>query len=139
MSNNKYKELVYKGKIITEKYLIEEILVSENMSWFIDAETSDARLEILNKTLIFNAGTWYNGIWIYGAWRSGEWKYGTWKNGVWFDGVWKDGKFEDGIIFNGTFIQGDFIKVKLRTINQNGSPTKQNFIDCEMPKKPITI
>jgi hypothetical protein len=132
MANIKYKELFYKGTTITEKHLIEEVLVKEGMAWFIDAEMYNARIEIENKTLIFNGGTWYNGVWKFGAWRGGEWKYGIWEDGVWFNGVWKDGKFENGIIFNGTFFQGDFMNIKIRTKNQDGSMTKQDFIDCEL-------
>ena len=139
MAANKYKELVYKGSIITERHLIEEVLVKEDMSWFIDSETFNARLEIENKTLIFNGGTWYNGIWKFGAWRGGEWKYGTWQDGVWFNGVWQDGTFENGIIFNGTFFQGTFMNIKIRTTNQNGSSTRQDFIDCTLPPKPKTV
>lgn len=134
MGANKYKELIYKGNIVKEKHLIEEILVKEGMSWFIDSETFNARLEIQNKTLIFNGGTWYNGIWKFGAWRGGEWKYGTWEDGVWFNGVWQDGIFENGIIFNGTFFQGTFMNVKLRLKNQNGTETRQDFIDCDIPE-----
>jgi hypothetical protein len=132
MAANKYKELIYKGSIITEKHLIEEVLVEEGMTWFIDSETFNARLEIQNNTLIFNAGTWYNGVWKFGAWRCGEWKYGVWEDGVWFNGVWQDGTFENGIIFNGPFFQGTFINVKLRQKNQNGTDTRQDFIDCDL-------
>ena len=139
MAANKYKELIYKGNIITERHLIEEVLVKENMGWFIDSETFNARLEIENKTLIFNGGTWYNGIWKFGAWRGGEWKFGTWQDGVWFNGVWQDGTFENGIIFNGTFFQGTFMNIKIRTTNQNGSTTRQDFIDCTLPEKPKTV
>jgi hypothetical protein len=135
---NKYKELIYKGNIITKKHLIEEILVKENMSWFIDSETYNARIEIQNDTLIFNGGTWFNGIFKFGAFRSGEWKYGTF-NGVWFNGVWKDGNFESGIIFNGTFLQGTFQNVKLRKKNQNGTECKRDFIDCEISQNVIKV
>lgn len=139
MGVNKYKELIYKGNIVTERHLIEEILVKEDMSWFIDSETFNARLEIENDTLIFNGGTWYNGVWKFGAWRSGEWKYGTWENGVWFNGVWQDGTFEDGIIFNGTFFQGTFLNVKIRMKNQNGTETRQDFIDCDISENVIKV
>lgn len=132
MINKKYKELIYKGSTIKEKYLIEEILIKENMGWFVDAEVENVRLEIQKNTLIFNGGTWYNGVWKYGAWRSGEWKYGKWVDGVWFDGVWFDGVFENGIIFNGTFLKGNFMSGKIRSKNQNGTETNAEFIDCEV-------
>jgi len=136
---SKYVELKYKGKIYTEPYQIEEILVKEKMSWFIDAETFKARIEILNDTLVFNAGTWYNGVWKFGAFRGGEWKFGTWEDGVWFNGSWKDGMFKDGIIFNCTFYQGQFLRAKLRTKNQDGTPTKRQFVDCELSQNIIEI
>lgn len=128
----KYKELIYEGKTYTEQYDIEEILVKEGMSWFIDAETENVRIEIQNKTLIFNGGIWFNGIWKYGAFRNGEWKFGVWENGVFFNGVWRDGTWHQGIIFNGKFFQGTFMNGKIRTSDQKGVPTKQEFIDCEL-------
>lgn len=130
--DKKYKELIYKGQIYTEKYQIEEILIKEKLSWFIDAETSNARIEILDKILIFNGGTWYTGVWYFGAWRGGEWKFGSWENGVWFNGNWQDGIFKKGIIFNGTFFQGQFLDVKLRKTNQDGTDTRQDFINCDL-------
>ena len=128
----KYKSLLYKGSTITERYLIEEILVKEGLSWIIRCEFENANLEIQNKTIIFNGGVWYNGIWVFGAWRAGEWRYGKWVDGVWFNGTWYDGVFENGIIFNGTFLQGNFLSGKLRKKNQNGTPTKHDFVDCEI-------
>lgn len=132
MTNNKYKELLYKGAVIKEKYLIEEALIKEGMGWFIDSETSDAKLEIQKETLIFNGGTWYNGVWKFGAWRAGDWKYGHWEDGVWFNGIWYNGIWDSGIIFNGTFLQGEFKDGKLRTTNQDGTPTTQDFVDCNL-------
>lgn len=136
---SKYKELVYKGKIYKDASEIEDILVKEGYSWFLNSETYKAKLEIYNKTLIFNAGTWYNGIWKYGAWRGGEWKFGTWEDGVWFNGLWQDGIFKNGIIFNGTFFQGQFLNAKIRKTNQNGSETRQDFIDCDLSPSIVKI
>lgn len=136
---SKYKELKYKGKIYTEKYQIEEILVKEKLAWFIDAETFNVRIEILNDVLVFNAGTWYNGVWKFGVFRGGEWKYGEWEDGVWFNGVWSNGLFKNGIIFNGTFYQGSFLAAKLRTTNQDGTPTRQEFVDCIQSKGVVKI
>ena len=131
--DKKYKELIYKGNIYTEKYQIEEILVKEKLSWFMDSETTNAKIEIgENNVLIFNGGTWYTGIWYFGAWRAGEWKFGSWEDGVWFNGVWQDGIFKNGIIFNGTFFQGQFINAKIRKMNQDGSETRQDFINCDL-------
>ncbi len=130
--NNKYKELIYKGKSYTEKYQIEEILVKENLAWFINSETANAKIEISEGTLVFNGGTWYTGIWMFGAWRAGEWKFGSWEDGVWFNGNWQDGIFKNGIIFNGTFFQGQFLAAKLRKMNQDGTETRQDFINCDI-------
>lgn len=128
----KYKELIYEGNTYTEKYDIEEILVKEGLSWFIEAETENVRLEIQQGVLIFNGGTWFNGIWKYGAVRNGEFKYVKWENGVWFNGVWRNGIWEQGIIFNGKFYQGTFMNGKIRKTDQKGIPTKQEFVDCEI-------
>lgn len=136
---DKYKELKYKGKIYTERYQIEQILVKEKMGWFINSETFNARLEILNDTLIFNAGTWYNGIWKFGVFRGGEWKFGIWEDGVWFNGTWLNGTFNNGIIFNGTFYQGKILSAKLRSNNQDGTPTRQEFVDCEISQNVVKI
>jgi hypothetical protein len=128
----KYKELIYKGNIYTEKYQIEEILVKEKLAWFINAETEKAKIEISDNILIFNGGIWYTGVWQFGAWRAGEWKFGSWENGVWFNGSWQDGIFKNGIIFNGTFFQGQFLNAKLRKNNQDGTETRQDFINCDL-------
>lgn len=135
----KYKELKYNDKTYTQKYQIEQILVDEGFAWFIEAETYNARIEILNKTLIFNGGTWFNGVWKFGAFRGGEWKSGTFEDGVIFNIVWKDGIMKNGIIFNGTFINGQFFDIKLRTTNQDGTKTRQSFINCEMSSNIKTV
>ena len=83
MSENRYSELKYDGKIYTAQWQIDEILIKNKFNWMIDAEIKNARLEISQDTLVWNAGIWYNGDWYFGVWRDGEWKYGTWQNGVW--------------------------------------------------------
>lgn len=129
---DKYKELKYEGKVYTEKYQIEEILVEENLVWFIDAETELARIEIDRGVLIFNGGIIYNIVWKYGVFRAGEWKFGRWDSGIWFNGVWQDGLFKSGIIYNGTFLGGQFLNVVLKKLNKNGSETRQDFINCDL-------
>jgi hypothetical protein len=136
---NKYKELFYEGKTYTEKHDIEEILVKEDMAWFINTETELVRLEIQNNTLIFNSGKFYNGTWIFGAFRSGTIKYIDWKDGVFFNGIWENGIFNDGIIFNGKFYSGTFLKGKIRLTDQKGLPTKHDFIDCDLSDNMKTI
>lgn len=128
----KYKELKYNGKIYTEKYQIEEILVEENCVWFIDAETELARIEIKDNVLIFNGGTWFNGVWKFGVFRNGEIKFIKWEDGVFFNGVWQDGLFKNGYIYNGTFFGGQFLNAVLKKYNQNGSETRQDFINCDL-------
>lgn len=136
---DKYKELKYKGKIYTEDYQIEEILVENGFSWVIDAETYMLRLEILNDTLIINAGTWYNGIFKYGCIRNCAWKFGTFESGIIFNINWQDGMFLSGIIYNGTFYQGQFLNAKLREKNQNGTKTRRDFINCDLSPSIVKI
>jgi hypothetical protein len=137
--NKKYKQLKYRGKTITDSYDIEQVLIKEEMAWFIDAETSDVNIEILNGTLIFNGGVWYSGVWKFGAFRNGEWRFGTWEGGVWFNGKWYDGRFEGGIIFNGEFLNGEILSAKLRKNNQDGSETTLNFNDCVVSNSVISV
>lgn len=102
----RYKELKYSKKIYTEQYKIDEILLKEGFGWFLDCEVEDVRIEISNKHLIFNSGTYFNGTWKYGVFRDGVWKYGVWEGGVWYNGKWFNGVFQSGIIFNGKFFHG---------------------------------
>jgi len=102
----RYKELKYDGKLYTEQYKIDEILIENNFNWFLDCEVENVKLEIEYNTLIFNAGVFFNGTWIYGVFRDGEWKYGTWESGVWYNGIWRNGIFKNGLIFNGRFFNG---------------------------------
>lgn len=110
----RYKELKYNGIKYYKEFEIDNILIENNLNWVLDAEIKNTRLEIINKTLVWNAGIWYNGIWEYGVFRSGQWSAGTWKNGVWYNGIWKTGTFENGIIYKGEFINGDIIKGIIR-------------------------
>ena len=52
----RYKELKYAGNTYDQKYEINEILIDNDLNWFLDAEVENIRLEILNNTLIINAG-----------------------------------------------------------------------------------
>jgi len=110
----RYKSLTYKGETYTEQYKIDDILISENFSWILDAEIENADIEISKETLIWNNGLWYNGAWTYGVFRNGEWRYGVWKGGVWYNGTWKNGRFESGIIFGGKFINGIILGQEIR-------------------------
>ena len=113
-SNLRYNELKYKGEKYTEQWKIDEILIKNKFNWMVNAEIANARLEIFQDTLVWNAGIWYNGDWYFGVWRAGEWKYGTWQNGVWYDGIWRDGTFKSGIIYNGKFHKGKILKGEIR-------------------------
>jgi hypothetical protein len=103
----RYKELKFEGETYTKKYKIDEILIHHKIDWLLDAEIENTRLEIINETLVWNAGLWYNGNWKYGVFRAGEWKYGTWENGVWYNGLWRNGTFKSGLIFDGKFLNGN--------------------------------
>jgi hypothetical protein len=113
----RYEKMVYQGKIYTEKYKIDEILIAKKLNWLIDAEVENLSLEIHTKedqyTLIINAGRWFNGIFQYGVIRDIEWLNGIFKNGVWYNGTWKNGIFEHGLIFNGRFYNGQILNGKI--------------------------
>jgi hypothetical protein len=128
MSDNRYSELKYDGKIYTAQWQIDEILIKNKFNWMIDAEIKNARLEIFQDTLVWNAGIWYNGDWYFGVWRDGEWRYGTWQNGVWYNGTWRDGTFKSGIIYKGRFFKGKML---------NGEIRGGQFIDMEIDSKVI--
>jgi hypothetical protein len=119
----RYKELKFNGKIYTEQYKIEEILIKNNFNWFLDCEVENVRIEIEYNTLIFNAGVFFNGTWLYGVFRDGEWKYGNWESGVWYNGIWRNGIFKNGIIFNGKFFNGKIL---------NGTIKNGNFYDIKI-------
>jgi hypothetical protein len=90
----RYLELIYNGEIHREEKIINKILLENNISWLIDSEIENARIEIKNKTLIWNDGDFY----------SGEWNYGIFKKGRFF-GIFENGIFEGGE-FLGKFISG---------------------------------
>jgi len=128
MSELRYSELKYDGKTYTEQWKIDEILIKNKFSWMVNAEIKNARLEIFQDTLVWNAGIWYNGDWYFGVWRDGEWKYGTWQNGVWYNGVWRDGTFVSGIIYKGNFFKGKIMAGEIRG---------GKFIDIQIDPKVI--
>ncbi len=119
----KYNELKCDGKIHTEQWKIDEILIEHNFKWLVNAEVENARLEILKDILVWNGGIWYNGTWEFGVFRDGEWKFGTWENGVWYNGKWKDGIFKSGIIYRGVFVKGKI---------HGGEIRGGKFIDCDI-------
>ena len=124
----RYSELKFNGEIYTEQWKIDEILIKNKFNWMVNAEIKNARLEIFQDTLVWNAGIWYNGSWYFGVWRDGEWRYGTWQNGVWYNGVWRDGTFKSGIIYKGKFFKGKI---------EGGEIRGGQFIDTEIDPKVI--
>lgn len=94
----RYKELLYQGKTLTQEHEIDAVLARDGFGWILDAEISNARLEIDSGYLVWNAGVWYNGTWKMGVWRGGTWKFGRWEDGVFYNGDWEDGLFVKGII-----------------------------------------
>lgn len=91
----RYIELKYKEKIYTKLSDINNILKNEEFYWIIDSEIENAKLEIKNRTLIWNDGNFYNGNWYYGIFKQGNF-YGVWENGIWENGNFY-GKWESGI------------------------------------------
>jgi len=91
----RYIELKYNNKTYTNESQINTILEIENLFWLIDSEIENASLEITNKTLIWNDGTYYSGSWHYGIFKDGEFN-GTWENGIFENGNFR-GKWIDGI------------------------------------------
>jgi hypothetical protein len=114
MPSVKYKELKFEGKSYVNKYEINEILIENNLNWFIDCEVENIRIEILKNTLIINAGIFYNGVFEYGVIRDVDWRGGIFMNGVIYNGVFKKIKIENALIFDGTFLKGEIIKADRR-------------------------
>jgi len=145
----RYKELKFDGKVFTEQYKIDEILINNNFNWFLDCEVENVRIEIQYETLIFNSGVFFNGTWYYGVFRDGEWKSGTWENGVWYNGIWRNGLFESGLIFNGKFFNGkiesgtirggDFYNIKIDSSVVREDIYKQEKDEDVQPVEPEVI
>lgn len=110
----RYKELKLDGKIITQKYKIEEQLIKYGFNWFLDCEIEDMRIEILKDTLIINEGVYYNGDFVYGVIRNIDWKNGEFTNGVIYGGTFKRCLIRQGLIFGGTFIKGEILFADIR-------------------------
>jgi hypothetical protein len=146
MTDFRYSELKYDGKVYTEQWKIDEILINNKFNWVVNAEIKNARIEIFQDTLIWNAGIWYNGDWDFGVWRDGEWRYGKWQNGVWYNGVWKNGTFKSGIIYNGKFFKGEIESGEIRggqfiniLINKNVTQyTEEEFQEKEQESQIVT-
>lgn len=138
MAELRYTELKHEGQTYTEQWKIDEILIKNKFNWMVNAEIKNARLEIFENTLVWNAGIWYNGSWYFGVWRDGEWRYGTWQNGVWYNGIWRDGTFKSGIIYKGKFFKGKIESGEIRGgqfINMEIDPKVVEYTDDEYQVK----
>lgn len=91
----RFKEFKVEGEYISDSTNINDILISNNLKWLIDAEIENAEIEIKNKTAVWKNGIFYTGNWNYGIWKNGDF-YGIWENGIWENGNFK-GKWESGI------------------------------------------
>lgn len=92
----RFRRLTIDSSIITQSDKIESALLKHEFYWLIDSEVEDAVIEIKNKTLIWESGTFFSGRWHYGIWKSGDF-YGIWENGIFEKGRFY-GKFVTGII-----------------------------------------
>ena len=84
---------------------------SQNVSWLLQADTTDAYVQITENQVIWlrgvwNDGEWYGDIWQDGAWKDGHWRGGIWQDGVWENGTWYQGTWNRGTWKNGTWYQG---------------------------------
>jgi len=90
----RYSELNLHGKTYTSQREIEEILTKHKFYWLIDSEIENAKIEIVNDTIIWHDGSFYTGDWHYGIFKNGSF-YGNWENGIWesgnFGGKWQSG------------------------------------------------
>ena len=90
----RFLELKYNGETITQNNKILNILEKEQLQWLIDSEVEQAKIEIKNKTLIWNDGYFF-GDWHYGIFKGGEF-HGNFENGILEGGDFK-GNFVSGI------------------------------------------
>jgi hypothetical protein len=91
----RFSELIYNGNNIIGEKKISAILEKEGFYWLIDSEIENAKIQILNNTIIWNEGDFYSGNWHYGIWKGGSF-YGIWENGIFENGNF-GGKFISGI------------------------------------------
>lgn len=91
----RYIELNYEGKSYTNRKEIDDILIKEKFYWLIDSEIENAKIDLVNKTIIWNDGVFYSGDWKFGIFKNGKF-YGNWINGIWENGIFS-GKWQTGI------------------------------------------
>lgn len=94
---DRYSSLSVNGKTLTNDADINEALVRNGLWWVCDAEIEGAVMEIRDKILVWNDGTWYWGEWRFGQFNGGRFLGGTWQGGVFksknaeFKGQWVRG------------------------------------------------
>jgi len=90
----RFKQFKIGDTVVNDPIKMNEILTKNDLHWLIDSEIEDADIEIKNKTLIWNNGSYNAGHWHYGIWKYGQFN-GVWENGIWekghFGGEWKSG------------------------------------------------
>lgn len=138
MGNPRYKELKWEGNLYTENYKINEILIKQKFAWLMDCEFENARLEILKDTLIWNAGTFFNGLLEYIVIRDGEFKAGVINNGVLYNGTYRNFLIKNGLVFNGKFFNcnmlsgeirgGEFLECNVAEEVKRATQIKENLI-----------
>lgn len=90
----RYVFLKINGKEEKNQRNIDSLLKSKEFYWLIDSEIENAKIEILNNTLIWHDGYFF-GNWEYGIFKNGEF-YGNWINGI-FEGGKFNGNWQSGI------------------------------------------
>lgn len=76
--------------------------------WLLDANTTNADVEITDGVVIWHDGVWYGGVWRGGVWRGGDWRGGVWQGGDWRGGIWQGGVWQGGVWWGGVWWGGDW-------------------------------
>lgn len=120
------KKLIIEDITYNDPYSITENLHKNNIHWLDDAEIENCILEIKNKKLYWNTGTFYYGDWEYGIWMDGTFMYGNWWDGIFYNGLFKSGIWHNGIFMNGIIEGGEFLKGEFRNpVKKGGKFSKE--------------
>ena len=95
LKNMRYLELLFNNVTVKGQSKIDKILYDNHFYWIIDSEIENAKIEIVNNTIIWHSGNFYSGNWKFGIFKDGTF-YGTWENGIWEGGEFK-GKWISGL------------------------------------------
>lgn len=142
--NERYIELKINDKVYKKRYEIDRFLIKNKLSWFIDVECENARIEIIDGTLVINSAIIYNGIIEFAVIRDADVRNIKIYNGVIYNGVFKNIIMEKGIIFNGKFIKyflGEDVEKRggnFLNEDDNKKDSIKNIVEIEIiPKKLI--